>query len=118
MAFVLDLTVDARLLTELAVHHCRRTVVVAFAMPPAAYYNPRAWGGDGPLELAIWAVSFVLVEDKFRNPVPAYKHSAAMFLKQRGWIGCDDTHPQSPRRPDADRLVDRPHAAPHPRPLS
>ncbi|HVK16215.1 MAG TPA: dihydrodipicolinate synthase family protein [Fimbriiglobus sp.] len=41
----------------------------------------------------------------FRNPVPAYKHSAAMFLKQRGWIGCDDTHPQSPRRPDADREV-------------
>ncbi len=41
----------------------------------------------------------------FRNPVPAYKHSAAMFLKLRGWIGCDATHPQSPRRPDADREV-------------
>jgi dihydrodipicolinate synthase/N-acetylneuraminate lyase len=41
----------------------------------------------------------------FRNPVPAYKHSAAMFLKLRGWIGCDATHPQSPRRPDADRDV-------------
>ena len=41
----------------------------------------------------------------FRAPVPAYKHSAAMFLKLRGWIGCDATHPQSPRRPDADREV-------------
>lgn len=41
--------------------------VLAFAMPAAAYYNPRAWGGDGPLELLAWAVSFVLVEDKFRN---------------------------------------------------
>jgi hypothetical protein len=41
----------------------------------------------------------------FRNPVPAYKHSAAMFLKLRGWIGCDATHPQSPHRPDADREV-------------
>jgi dihydrodipicolinate synthase/N-acetylneuraminate lyase len=41
----------------------------------------------------------------FRSPVPAYKHSAAMFLKLRGWIGCDATHPQSPRRPDADREV-------------
>lgn len=41
----------------------------------------------------------------FRNPVPAYKHSAAMFLKLRGWIGCDATHPQSQRRPDADREV-------------
>jgi dihydrodipicolinate synthase/N-acetylneuraminate lyase len=41
----------------------------------------------------------------FRGPVPAYKHSAAMFLKLRGWIGCDATHPHSPRRPDADRDV-------------
>ena len=41
----------------------------------------------------------------FRPPVPAYKHSAAMFLKLRGWIDCDDTHPNSPKRPDADREV-------------
>lgn len=41
----------------------------------------------------------------FRAPVPAYKHSAAMFLKLRGWIGCDATHPRSPARPDADRDV-------------
>jgi dihydrodipicolinate synthase/N-acetylneuraminate lyase len=39
----------------------------------------------------------------FRDPVPAYKHSAAMFLKMRGWIGCDATHPRSPTRPDSDR---------------
>jgi hypothetical protein len=41
----------------------------------------------------------------FRPPVPAYKHSAAMFLKFRGQIGCDDTHPRSPSRPAADRAV-------------
>jgi dihydrodipicolinate synthase/N-acetylneuraminate lyase len=39
----------------------------------------------------------------FRPPVPAYKHSAAMFLKVRGWLANDTTHPQSPRRPDTDR---------------
>jgi len=39
----------------------------------------------------------------FRSPVPAYKHSAAMFLKLRGWIGCDETHPHSPKRPSPDR---------------
>ncbi|MEX0704852.1 MAG: dihydrodipicolinate synthase family protein [Planctomycetales bacterium] len=38
----------------------------------------------------------------FRTPAPAYKHSAAQFLKLRGWIGCDATHPQSATRPDAD----------------
>lgn len=41
----------------------------------------------------------------FRDPVPAYKHSAAMFLKLRGWIGCDDTHPLSAKRPESDRAV-------------
>ncbi|MFM7816375.1 MAG: dihydrodipicolinate synthase family protein, partial [Verrucomicrobiota bacterium] len=41
----------------------------------------------------------------FRPPVPAYKHSAAQFLKLRGWIGCDDTHPRSPRRPESDREI-------------
>jgi dihydrodipicolinate synthase/N-acetylneuraminate lyase len=41
----------------------------------------------------------------FRDPVPAYKHSAAMFLKLRGQIDCDDTHPRSPTRPASDRAV-------------
>jgi dihydrodipicolinate synthase/N-acetylneuraminate lyase len=41
----------------------------------------------------------------FRKPVPAYKHSAAMFLKLRSWIDCDATHPNSPSRPDSDRAI-------------
>jgi len=41
----------------------------------------------------------------FRAPVPAYKHSTAMFLKLRGWLKCDDTHLRSARRPDSDRDV-------------
>jgi len=39
----------------------------------------------------------------FRTPVPAYKHSAAMFLKLRGWLDSDATHPRSPTRPESDR---------------
>jgi dihydrodipicolinate synthase/N-acetylneuraminate lyase len=38
----------------------------------------------------------------FRSPVPAYKHSAAQFLKARGWIATSLTYPGSPLRPDAD----------------
>lgn len=38
----------------------------------------------------------------FREPVPAYKHSAAMFLKLRGWIDSDRTHSGSPSRPWGD----------------
>ncbi|MDC0295385.1 dihydrodipicolinate synthase family protein [bacterium] len=39
----------------------------------------------------------------FRSPVPAYKHSAAMFLKLRGMLEHDQTYPDSPLRPDSDR---------------
>lgn len=38
----------------------------------------------------------------FRPPVPAYKHNAAQFLKLRGWIETDLTHPDSPSRPESD----------------
>jgi dihydrodipicolinate synthase/N-acetylneuraminate lyase len=41
----------------------------------------------------------------FRAPVPAYKHSAAMFLHLCGWIGSDHTHPHNPQRPASDRVV-------------
>jgi dihydrodipicolinate synthase/N-acetylneuraminate lyase len=38
----------------------------------------------------------------FRPPVPAYKHSAAQFLKLRGWLKSDEPHPQGMRRPESD----------------
>jgi hypothetical protein len=41
----------------------------------------------------------------FREPVPAYKHNAAQFLRLRGWARSDATHPRSPRRPESDREV-------------
>ncbi len=41
----------------------------------------------------------------FRPPVPAYKHSAAMFLHLRGWARTDAAHPQSPTRPASDRPI-------------
>jgi dihydrodipicolinate synthase/N-acetylneuraminate lyase len=36
----------------------------------------------------------------FRDPVPAYRHDAAIFLRLRGWIASDHTPPGAPRRPD------------------
>ncbi len=47
----------------------------------------------------------------FRPPVPAYKHSAAQFLKLRGWIGSDRTHSDSPTRPTSDIEILRDIAA-------
>lgn len=38
----------------------------------------------------------------FRAPTSAYKHSAAQFLKLRGWLESDAPHPNAQRRPDSD----------------
>jgi len=41
----------------------------------------------------------------FREPVPAYRHSAAQFLWLRGWITDSQPHPNCPRRPQSDLPV-------------
>ena len=41
----------------------------------------------------------------FRDPVPAYRHDAAMFLELRGQVSSDHTPPGVPRRPEGDRAV-------------
>lgn len=41
----------------------------------------------------------------FRSPVPAYKHSAAQFLKLRGWIQTSLTYPGSAQRPESDVAI-------------
>lgn len=38
----------------------------------------------------------------FRDPVPAYKHTAAQFLNLRGFIACDNPHAASEKRPESD----------------
>lgn len=41
----------------------------------------------------------------FRDPAPAYKHSAAQFLHARGWIETSLTYPGSPERPASDVAI-------------
>lgn len=41
----------------------------------------------------------------FREPVPAYKHSAAQFLKLRDWIDNATPHPKGDRRPESDEPI-------------
>ena len=65
----------------------------------------RLWEAGDPAYFAVADALQLLGNVAFRPPVPAYKHSAAMFLKLRGWIENDDTHPLSKSRPDADRAV-------------
>ena len=60
--------------------------VIAFAMPAAAYINPRAFGGTGAVDTALWALSFVLVEDKFRALFAMLFGAGIVILIERGTL--------------------------------
>jgi dihydrodipicolinate synthase/N-acetylneuraminate lyase len=80
--------------------------------PEAFAARDAAWAaGD---ELRFWALNDTLQylgQLAFREPVPGYRHDAAMFLALGGRIACDGTHSSSPRRPDSDRSLLEPIAA-------
>ena len=68
----------------------------------------RLWEAGDPGYYALSDALQHLGNVAFREPVPAYKHSAAVFLHIVGRIPTDCTHPQSPRRPgwEAEMLRD------------
>jgi dihydrodipicolinate synthase/N-acetylneuraminate lyase len=72
--------------------------------PDAFAVRDRAWAaGD---DERFWALNDLLQylgQLAFRAPVPGYRHDAAMFLVERGWISSDRTHLTSPVRPGSDR---------------
>lgn len=57
-------TVD--MLRGLAVMGILLMNITDFALPSGAYFNPLAGGGTKPVDLAVWALSFVLVDGKMR----------------------------------------------------
>jgi dihydrodipicolinate synthase/N-acetylneuraminate lyase len=60
------------------------------------------WAADDPSFYELNDLLQYLGLLAFRAPVPAYKHSAAQFLKLRGWITSNNTHADSPERPESD----------------
>lgn len=101
---------DFRLLTgndlaiDLVIHGSDYLLGLSTFAPEAFAARDHAWAaGD---EARFWALNDVLQylgQLSFRAPVPGYRHDAAMFLRVRGRIACDATHPDSARRPDSDR---------------
>ncbi|MGB6059229.1 MAG: dihydrodipicolinate synthase family protein [Microthrixaceae bacterium] len=86
------------------------------------------WGSDYLLGLAAFAPDHFAARDRawaagdpsfherndllqylgafsFRDPVPAYRHDAAMFLNHRGWIDSPEVPAGAPRRPGSDLEV-------------
>jgi len=79
--------------------------------PDAFARRDALWAADDPAFYELNDLLQYLGFFAFRPPVPAYKHNAAQFLKLRGWITCDDTHPKNPQRPASDRDILRDIAA-------
>jgi dihydrodipicolinate synthase/N-acetylneuraminate lyase len=89
---------------DLVVHGSDYLLGLSTFDPDAFARRDAAWAaGDDAM---FWAVNDVLQylgRLAFRPPVPGYRHDAAMYLKVRGLIDHDGTHPASPVRPAADR---------------
>jgi len=68
----------------------------------------RLWAAGDARYLALNSALQHLGNVAFRAPIPAYKHSAAVFLHMLGRIPSPEPHPKSPRRPawEADILQD------------
>lgn len=60
----------------------------------------RLWETDDPAYYALSDALQYLGDVAFRAPIPAYKHSAAVFLRLTGRITSDSPHPKNPRRPN------------------
>jgi len=68
----------------------------------------RLWETGDPTCYALSDALQYLGNVAFREPVPAYKHSAAVFLHRLGRIPSHLTHPRNPKRPpwEAEMLGD------------
>ena len=53
--------------------------IAGFAMPQQAYMNPMAYGHEGPADLALWAINFVLIDGKMRG-LFSFLFGASMLL--------------------------------------
>jgi dihydrodipicolinate synthase/N-acetylneuraminate lyase len=62
----------------------------------------RLWRNGDPRAIVVNDLLQYLGQLAFRAPVPAYKHSAAQFLKLRGLIASDRPHPRGVARPASD----------------
>jgi len=65
----------------------------------------RLWESSDPAYYALSDALQYLGNVAFREPIPAYKHSAAVFLHLAGRIPTDMTHARNPQRPSWEREI-------------
>lgn len=66
--------------------------------PESFAKRDRLWSEGNPAYYALSDALQQLGNVAFRSPVPAYKHSAAIYLQLTGKISSPNTHPLSPQR--------------------
>ena len=57
--------------------------ITAFAMPGAAYLNPRAWGGAHGWNLAVWAIDAVAIDGKMRGLFSVLFGASMLLVAER-----------------------------------
>ena len=74
--------------------------------PEAFAVRDAAWaGGDSARFYELNDLLQYLGMFAFRDPVPGYRHDAALYLHHRGLLDHDGTHGRSPQRPTSDLAV-------------
>ncbi|WHU02851.1 MULTISPECIES: DUF418 domain-containing protein [unclassified Sphingomonas] len=61
--------------------------ILSFAMPEAAYFNPRAYGGWHSADLATWAVNFILFDGKMRGLFSFLFGASTLLVIERAEAG-------------------------------
>lgn len=73
--------------------------------PDLFAYRDQCWAGGDPDFYRVNDGLQSLGSFAFRDPIPAYRHSAAQFLKGRGWIETDHVPASAATRPESDIAV-------------
>lgn len=73
--------------------------------PEAFAQRDRWWEAGDPRFYELNDILQHLGHLTFRNPVPGYRHDAAMMLELRGWAASSNVPEGAPRRPESDRAI-------------
>jgi dihydrodipicolinate synthase/N-acetylneuraminate lyase len=73
--------------------------------PEAFARRDRLWAAGDARTLALDDALQAIGAVAFRDPVPAYRHDAALVWRRRGWAATARVHPTSPTRPDGEDEV-------------
>lgn len=67
--------------------------IVSMGLPGYAYLNPAYWGGEGPLDYAVWAINYVLTDGKMRALFTMLFGASMVLIAERAAMKPDGLSP-------------------------